>query len=148
MDDLGSPTRASGPALFRTVRILGRKPTSLEQTRLIHIMVVQAVGESTEPLPDGEVTIGSVAEQLKLDPSTASRMVSDAVKSGYVTHTPSQRDSRRKVLRLTPSGEGLLARSVEFQQKVFDDLVADWPAEEVREFSRLLVKFAKSVERM
>ncbi|WP_067033393.1 MarR family winged helix-turn-helix transcriptional regulator [Streptomyces dysideae] len=148
VDDLGSPTRASGPALFRTVRILGRKPTSLEQTRLIHIMVVQAVGESTEPLPDGEVTIGSVAEQLKLDPSTASRMVSDAVKSGYVTHTPSQRDSRRKVLRLTPSGEGLLARSVEFQQKVFDDLVADWPAEEVREFSRLLVKFAKSVERM
>jgi DNA-binding MarR family transcriptional regulator len=75
-------------------------------------------------------------------------MVSDAVKSGYVTHTPSQRDSRRKVLRLTPSGEGLLARSVEFQQKVFDDLVADWPAEEVREFSRLLVKFAESVERM
>ncbi|CAL9499519.1 MarR family winged helix-turn-helix transcriptional regulator [Streptomyces sp. enrichment culture] len=145
VDDIGSPTRASGPALFRVVRILGRQPGSVEQDRLIHILVVQAVGDPATA--DDEITVGSVAERLKLDPSTASRMVSDAVKSGYVTQTPSARDSRRRVLGLTSAGQGLLARSTEFQQEVFDGLVADWPEADVREFSRLLVRFAESVER-
>jgi DNA-binding MarR family transcriptional regulator len=145
VDDLGSPTRTSGPALFRVVRILGRQPGSVEQDRLIHILVVQAVGDSGAA--DDEVTVGSVAEWLKLDPSTASRMVSDAVKSGYVSHAPSERDSRRRVLALTPAGKGLLDRSTEFQQQVFDGLVADWPEADVREFARLLIRFAESVER-
>ncbi|MFI6930343.1 MarR family winged helix-turn-helix transcriptional regulator [Streptomyces sp. NPDC050287] len=144
VDDIGSPIRASGPALFRVVRILGRQPGSVGQDRLIHILVVQAVGDPLSA--DTEVTVGSVAERLKLDPSTASRMVSDAVKTGYVTHTPSERDSRRRVLSLTAAGEGLLARSTEFQQQVFDELVEGWPAADVREFSRLLVRFAESVE--
>ncbi|NGO72497.1 MarR family winged helix-turn-helix transcriptional regulator [Streptomyces boncukensis] len=143
--DTNSPPLASGPALFRLVRVLGRKPGSLEQDRLIHIQVVQAVGDPEDP--DAEVTIGSVAERLKLNPSTASRMVTDAVKSGYVTHAPSERDSRSKVLALTRAGQGLLTRSREYQQQVFDDLVAEWPDDEAREFSRLLVKFADAVER-
>ncbi|MGW0333854.1 MarR family winged helix-turn-helix transcriptional regulator [Streptomyces sp. NPDC003011] len=145
VDDLASRMRAVGPALFRVVRVLGRRPGSVEQDRLIHIQVVQAVGDPS--VPDAEVTVGSVAERLKLDPSTASRMVSDAVKSGYVTHSPSERDSRRRMLSLTPAGEELLARSTEYQQRTFDDLVTDWPEADVREFSRLLVRFAESVER-
>ncbi|MFM9607841.1 MarR family transcriptional regulator [Streptomyces sp. V2] len=136
-----------GPALFRVVRVLGRRPGSVEQDRLIHILVVQAVGDAAAASDDPEVTVGSVAERLKLDPSTASRMVSDAVRSGYVTQGASVRDSRRRVLELTPSGEELLARSREFQQGVFDGLVAGWPEAEVREFSRLLVRFAEAVDR-
>ncbi|WP_050370688.1 MarR family winged helix-turn-helix transcriptional regulator [Streptomyces acidiscabies] len=137
----------SGPALFRVVRILGRKPGSVEPDRLIHILVVQAVGDAAALSDDPEVTVGFVAERLKLDPSTASRMVADAVKSGYVTQGASVRDSRRRVLELTPGGEELLARSREFQQGVFDGLVAGWSEGDVREFSRLLVRFAEVVER-
>ncbi|WP_416973828.1 MarR family winged helix-turn-helix transcriptional regulator [Streptomyces sp. 4F14] len=146
MSDTDSPEPASGPALFRVVRVLGRQPGSVEQDRLIHILVVQAVGEPASP-DDPEVTVGSVAERLKLDPSTASRMVSDAVKSGYVAQGASVRDSRRRVLALTPDGVELLARAREFQQRVFDGLVAGWEEGEVREFSRLLVRFAEAVER-
>ncbi|QNP72124.1 hypothetical protein IAG44_23730 [Streptomyces roseirectus] len=51
------------------------------------------------------------------------------------------------MLELTPAGEELLARSREFQQRVFDELVEGWPEGDVREFARLLARFAESVER-
>jgi DNA-binding MarR family transcriptional regulator len=51
-----------------------------------------------------EVTVGTVAERVHIDPSRASRLVSELVDKGYVRRVASQADSRRIVLEATEKG--------------------------------------------
>src|SRR3569833_2479828 len=53
---------------------------------------------------DREVTAGTIAERLGIDPSRASRLVSDVVDKGYIRREASQADSRRIVLVATEKG--------------------------------------------
>src|SRR3954470_9874810 len=51
-----------------------------------------------------EVTVGTVAERMGIDPSRASRLVADVVEAGYIRRVASQQDSRRIVLEPTDKG--------------------------------------------
>src|SRR6478609_6359114 len=53
----------------------------------------------------GEMTVGGVAEQLGIDPSAASRAVSDCIGAGLLERRASQQDGRRTVLSITADGE-------------------------------------------
>ncbi|WP_052731947.1 MarR family winged helix-turn-helix transcriptional regulator [Devosia geojensis] len=91
---------------------------------------------------DREVTVGTVAERLNVDPSRASRIVSDAVEAGVVKRVASQADARRICLELTDAGRrhALAVRKYKWQR--FADALGDWPEEEVVEFARLFTKFS------
>jgi len=91
---------------------------------------------------DGEVTVGSLAEQLAVDPSVASRMVPN----GYLERVASQRDGRRTVLRITPEGLTLRDRFRRQQRQAFEPITRDWPEHERLEFARLLLKYADSTD--
>jgi len=77
----------------------------MERKDLSRNLVINIVDEA-----DGQATIGSVAEQLSVDPSAASRVVSELISRGFVERLASQRDGRRTVLRLTPDGVALRTR--------------------------------------
>jgi DNA-binding MarR family transcriptional regulator len=89
-----------------------------------------------------EVTVGTVAERLNVDPSRASRIVADAVEAGVVRRVASQTDARRICLELTDTGRrhALSVRKYKWQR--FADALGGWPEEEVVEFARLFTKFS------
>jgi putative acetyltransferase len=59
---------------------------------------------SSTPYP----TVGEIAERLLLDKSTASRLISKAVKKGYVTYSSDENDKRKRLLQFTEMGRKVL----------------------------------------
>jgi DNA-binding MarR family transcriptional regulator len=92
----------------------------------------------------GEMTVGAVAEQLSVDPSVASRMVSDCIDSGYLARSASQDDGRRIVIQLTSSGMALRDRFRRLQRQTFERITRDWADAERLEFARLLIKYSEA----
>ena len=111
---------------------------------LSRVLVVQAVDEGADA-PDGEVTVGTVAERLGIDPSTASRLVADATRDGYLARSASAHDGRRASLTLTDAGRELVRASRAYQRQVFLDATASWTEDERAQFARLFVRFAEAV---
>ena len=136
-----------GPALFRMVRFWSRRWTNQAAEELTgrmrhvqHILAIEAVhtcGHNAE-----DATVGTVAHQLGLDHSGASRMVRDAVTAGFLTRTVSEHDRRRVSLRLTEAGQELLAGARQWQRRAFDDLTAAWSETDRRRFAGYLRRLA------
>ncbi|MEW1844945.1 MarR family transcriptional regulator [Nonomuraea angiospora] len=140
-----------GPALFHLVRFWSRRWAGRASEELTgelrhvqHILVVEAV--HTNARPGGEApeppTVGTVAHQLGLDHSGASRMVRDAVEAGYLARDTSERDRRRACLRLTESGDALLAGARQWQRRAFEELTASWDERDRRQFAAYLRRLA------
>src|SRR3569833_543921 len=90
-----------GPALFRLVRFWSRRWTGHaaqeltgEPRHVPHILAVEAVHTTAE------ANVGTVAHQLGLDHSGASRMVRDAVAAGYLVRAASAHARRSASLGL------------------------------------------------
>lgn len=140
-----------GPALFRLVRFWSRRWSSQaftgaapglddELKRVQHVQVVEAVAAT---LGTGdEATVSTVAEQLGIDHSGASRMVRDAVAAGFLARLDSAHDRRRVVLQLTGEGTNLLTASHDWQRHCFDQLTASWSEPDRRQFARYLQRLA------
>jgi DNA-binding MarR family transcriptional regulator len=111
---------------------------------LSRVLVAQAVDDGLGA-DDSEVTVGTVAERLGIDPSTASRLVADATRDGYLARSASQHDGRRARLTLTDAGRQLVAASRQFQRQVFLEATATWTEQERIQFARLFVRFAEAV---
>jgi DNA-binding MarR family transcriptional regulator len=142
---------AAAQALFRLGRLFGRR--SLAQTladqrghapELSRVLVAQALAD--DDADRGESTVGLVAERLGVEPSTASRLVADAVRDGYVARATSTLDSRRVRLALTADGVALAEAARRYQRRVFDEVTQGWPDHEREEFARLFLRFAAAVE--
>lgn len=147
----GAALDDAGRALFRLGRMFDRQRVRrvLAQStggsvELSRILAVQAVEAGLEE-PEAEVTVGAVAERLEVDQSTASRLVADTIRDGYLSRATSEADGRRSRLELTEAGRRLAEDSRRYQRSVFEDLTRGWPAGEREEFARLLAKFADSV---
>ena len=95
----------------------------------------------------GDVTVGSVADALVIEPSTASRLVGQGVRSGLVVTTPSPADRRRVLLGLTPAGDDLVAQARRYQRQVFDELTATWDPTDRETFALLFLSFSQDVAR-
>jgi DNA-binding MarR family transcriptional regulator len=133
-----------GPALFRLVRFWGRRwagQASAQETAPVQrILVVEAAHANDD------ATIASVARQLGLDHSGASRMVRDAEADGYLVRVTSPDDRRRVAVRLTPAGHELLAASQRWQREVFAKLTQAWAERDQRQFAAYLQRLADELE--
>lgn len=137
-------------ALFQLGRTFGKLPLQqvlTEQTaraaELSQILVVQAVEAQTGRAQTA--TVGAVAAELAIEPSTASRLVAQTIRAGYLVRTVSQTDGRAAQLALTPAGQELADQARRYQRAVFEQVTRTWPAPERQEFARLFVKFADAV---
>jgi DNA-binding MarR family transcriptional regulator len=107
---------------------------------LSHLGVVDAVEEGPDA-GGGPVTVGLVGERMAIDPSRASRVVTAALRAGYVERVASQADGRRVGLRLTDAGRALAESASAVRRRAFDEAMAGWPDADRREFARLLSRF-------
>ncbi|WP_203898438.1 MarR family winged helix-turn-helix transcriptional regulator [Virgisporangium aliadipatigenens] len=141
-------SRGAGPALFHLVRYWSRRwapgVAAGTDSAVQDILVVEAVAASAAGADIGEraVTVTDVAEQLGLDRSGASRLVSAAVAHGYVARAAAGGDARRAALTVTPAGAELLAAAHAWQDGVFAELTAGWKADDVRRLAGYLRRLA------
>jgi DNA-binding MarR family transcriptional regulator len=92
--------------------------------------------------PGLEVTVGYVAEKLQVDPSRASRLVSEVVEMGYLRRVASQSDSRRICLELTAKSDAFLADFHRRKWQLMAQGMKSWSDEDTVTFARLLDRFA------
>jgi DNA-binding MarR family transcriptional regulator len=95
----------------------------------------------------GDVTVGTIAEALRIDPSRGSRVVADMVSQGLLTRDASQEDGRRSVLKRTPLGDTLLAEVRNVKFAVIRDVLDGWPDDEIETFSLLFERFVDRFEK-
>jgi DNA-binding MarR family transcriptional regulator len=107
--------------------------------------VVDVVDEGPDD-PGQEMSVGLVATRLGVDASRGSRIVAEAVKSGYVRRVASQEDGRRIHLELTPAGRSVVEATRRTRQEHFAKAMRDWSDTERAEFARLLARFVNGYE--
>ena len=141
--------RISG-ALTRMRMLIGRRVIArlaldsvapgLEISHVDVLDVVRRAGQGRE------VTVGMVAEKLRIDPSRASRIVAEMVSREVLRREASQADARRIVLVMTEMGERLVAEMHSVKQAIIAEIVADWPEDEIASFSHLFERFTLAFE--
>ncbi|MFI6634859.1 MarR family winged helix-turn-helix transcriptional regulator [Nonomuraea fuscirosea] len=86
--------------------------------RPMHGFVMQAIG------PDGTTAV-ELGRTLGVSKQAAGKTIDTLERIGYVERTTDARDTRRKIVRLTPYGMDALHRSA----RIFDTLRAHWAGE-------------------
>lgn len=89
----------------------------------------------------GETMVASVAERLTIDPSRASRVVSEMVEQGYARRAVSQADARRTIIELTDAGKTVVEAVRTYKFLIMGDFLGSWDANELAAFVPLLHKF-------
>ena len=89
----------------------------------------------------GETMVATVAERLNIDPSRASRLVSEMVDQGFARRAVSQADVRRTIIELTGRGHAVVDAVRAYKFLILGDFLAEWEAEELAAFGPLLKRF-------
>jgi DNA-binding MarR family transcriptional regulator len=90
----------------------------------------------------GPLGIVELAELAGRDYTTVSRQVAKLESLGLVARVPSPEDKRVRAAVVTDEGRAMTRALDAARQKIIEGLFAHWDANEVRELSRLLRKFA------
>jgi DNA-binding MarR family transcriptional regulator len=88
-----------------------------------------------------EATIGLVAEELKVDPSRASRVVADLIAKGYLRRDVSQSDGRKAVLHTTETTRALFEQFRRLKWQKAMQVFAGWSEADIESFSRMFVRY-------
>ncbi|MEV5838136.1 MarR family winged helix-turn-helix transcriptional regulator [Nocardia sp. NPDC052112] len=91
-------------------------------------------------------TVGTLAPALGVDQPRASRLVAQAVSSGLLERAADQRDGRRAVLRLTPTGRDAVTVARDGRRAAMAAAMSDWTDRERAEFARLLGQFVDALD--
>ncbi len=94
----------------------------------------------------GEVTVGAIAEAMRIDPSRGSRLVADLVTRGILRRDASQEDGRRSLIAPTELGETLLREIRSVKHGLIEQMTDDWNAEDRQDFARLFARFVDGFE--
>ena len=91
---------------------------------------------------EGETMVSTIACRLSIDPSRASRLVSDLIGLGYLKRGVSQQDARRTIVELTDKGLVTVdaVRTLKFM--ILGDYLRGWDSAEVEAFLPLLDRFS------
>lgn len=125
----------NGSTLFRMIRSLTAQVNEHDSQHGRMAMVVEAVHNAKAR---GEVTINDVADELGIDQSGASRLVSQAITAGLIKREKSALDGRSRQCSITPAGEQLLAAARKWQEDVYNRLTTDWSSTEKTQFANAM----------
>ncbi|QYO78107.1 MarR family winged helix-turn-helix transcriptional regulator [Devosia salina] len=89
----------------------------------------------------GETMIATVAERLNIDPSRASRLVSEMVEQGFAQRAVSQADARRTVIVLTERARAVVGAVQAYKFLIMGDFLSEWDPAELAAFVPLLKRF-------
>lgn len=90
----------------------------------------------------GETMVATIAARLMIDPSRASRLVTEMIARGLVMRQASQQDARRSVVSLTPLGQTIVQAARRYKYLVMGDFLSGWSKEDRERFLPLLTAFS------
>jgi DNA-binding MarR family transcriptional regulator len=127
-------------------RIIGRMAAKriapgLELSHMDVIDAVKRIGRE-----GGEVTVGAIAEMMRIDPSRSSRLVSELIQRGMLERAASQADGRRTVVEPTELSRAYFREAEAFKHSVIQEIVGSWSAEDLAHFSRFFAEFVEQFE--
>ncbi|MCC5948587.1 MAG: MarR family transcriptional regulator [Nitriliruptoraceae bacterium] len=141
--DLASGLDRLDEALVQVRRLLQRPDyrrrilRDLGAIELATLRLLRAVQRATTADGSGP-SIGTVADLLVVDPSTASRIVDRAIESGLLDKRACSEDRRRARLALTPAGQAVLDEASRRRRELLTTATSDWSAREVDTLLALL----------
>lgn len=97
---------------------------------------------------DGPMRSSALADAVFADPSTVSRQVTQLVDRGHVQRQPDPTDGRASVLDATDGGRAAAGRIRALRNERLEKMLADWSADELEQFARLMDRFIDDYERM
>ena len=124
-------------------RALDQLGLDLDVARLDVLTAILAPGGEFECESDEETMVATVAARLGIDPSRASRLVSELIASGHARRDVSQRDARRTIVELTDKGRDVVNAVRARKIAMLGTFLDDWSAEEVETFIPLLERFSR-----
>jgi DNA-binding MarR family transcriptional regulator len=110
---------------------------------LSHFDIVKIVAHAAQ---NQEVTVGLIAEQMRIDPSRASRIVADLVRRGMLKREVSQQDARRAIVTLTKAGKDLTQHFERVRREVIGQTLEGWSIEDISQFEALFNRFIKDLD--
>lgn len=105
--------------------------------------VLSVIGAHVTEHEQGEVMVSTVAERLGIDPSRASRLVSEMVDKGYARRAVSQADARRTIIELTDRGTAVVDAVRAYKFMVMGDFLGTWDKSELAAFLPMIRRFGQ-----
>jgi len=96
---------------------------------------------------EGPMRASVLAASVQSDLSTVSRQVAALVDRGWLERRADQLDGRANLLAVTEAGRAVIAEHEHVRQQFFEEVLADWTADELHQFSELLDRFSTSYDR-
>jgi DNA-binding MarR family transcriptional regulator len=93
-----------------------------------------------------DVTIGDIAEELTIDPSRASRLVSALVNKGYIRRAVAQDDARKTVLQLTEASRALFDAFMALKWRLVFAAFKAWSERDIVDFERLFAHYLVAMD--
>lgn len=113
---------------------------SAYQLGLSELRVLRAVERRSD------ASIGEVAEDLGIEHSTASRAVTQVVRTGFLVKSSSPRDQRRTSLEVTEIGRQALRDMTMRRRAMVAEVIADWSDADLTSLTTLLARLADDFE--
>ena len=129
-----------GQVLFHFVRHWARRPAAAdaggEQGRLVLVCeAVHALSRRGAP-----ATVNAIAQEIGIDQSGASRLITSAAAGDYLAMAASPADGRRREASLTPAGRSMLDQAHRWQEDIFLQLTTGWSDKKRRDFQQAMAE--------
>jgi len=134
--------RELGASALRHLQLADR----LDLAQLDVLMAIWAPSREFRCKEGQETMVSTVAERLGIDPSRASRLVSDLIAKGLARRAVSQQDARRTIVELTEDGKMIVRAVRRYKFLLMGDFLSGWSQEERDTFLPLLDRFSKWTE--
>lgn len=113
----------------------------IDLAQLDVLFAIAAPVDEFGEMAGGETMVASVAERLAIDPSRASRVVSEMVEGGYARRAVSQADARRTIIELTDAGRAVVEAVRAYKFLIMGDFLGSWSEAELAAFVPMLRRF-------
>lgn len=95
-----------------------------------------------------ETMVATIAARLGIDPSRASRLVTELIGEGYAARAVSQQDARRTIVTLTEKGNAVVDAARTLKYLVLGSFLSDWTEEEMSTLTPLLSRLTHWVDEL
>ncbi|MGR3464985.1 MarR family winged helix-turn-helix transcriptional regulator [Limimaricola sp.] len=123
-------------------RALAELGLPLDLAQLDVMIAIRAPANEFGDDPEDETMVSTVAQRLNIDPSRASRIVSDLIARGFAERAASQSDARRSIVALTASGRAIVEAVRRYKFLLLGGFLSDWTPEERETLLPLLERFS------